>query len=440
MKFKLTCQSGNVFYYDNVQNVFYDRYKNYLPLDSFVESLPYHQKIEYFNERSYIFSDRKPEIKRGVNLPQLYHVKFQFGLNCNYKCLYCSQRICGIQPKERIDLDSLKKKILNSPLDWGKIRTIELWGGEPLVYWKFFKELVEFFRHETDFKGYFHTTTNAELFDDEKCQFFHDNDVKAMFSHDGVNHKYTRNVNDWLDNDKIRNAVINFFYPNGKLENNGTIHAVFAPMFNTNIFDSLELFYNKIAPNAPITLNTGMRCDGTNQYLMAHFDPEKVESCKKSWFDVLTATPDNKYYGMLDGTRKMIWRDINCLVYGRLAASYVHNCPTKSKENLTFDMQGRYIPCHGSSFAQGLSSGDIEHLNECVDFGFKSMHHRQYCTTCPIIQCCGGPCGFISDRDALYFCKSTKWNHETVFKAEFYILTHELIETFEPTSDEGFYD
>lgn len=441
MKFKLTCQSGNVLYYDNIQNIFYDCFKNYLPLDSLIASLPYHRKVEYFDERSYIFEDRIPSRSRGVNMNQLHHVKFQFGLNCNYKCLYCSQRICGTPPKEHIDLDGLKEKILASPLDWSQVNAIELWGGEPLVYWKFFKELVEFFRYETDFNGYFHTTTNAELFDDEKCRFFLDNKIKVMFSHDGVNHKYTRNINDWLDNEKIRTAVKNFLYDeNGTFRNNGSIHAVFAPMFNTNLFDSLDLFAEKIAPDAPICLNTGMRCDGTNQYLMAHFDPEKVESCKKSWFEVLTTGPESKYYKMLAGTRMLLWRDINCLMYGRLAGSYVHNCPTKSKHNLTFDMQGRYIPCHGSSFSQGLSSGDITDLDSCLDFGFTSMHHRKYCPTCPIIQCCGGPCGFISDRDSLYFCKSTYWNHETVFKAEIYLLTNEYITKIEPTENKGFYD
>lgn len=428
MKYQLLTDKGNIYYYDNYQNIFYDKFGNYLNLKARDEALPFYHYSDNFKDIAYRFEDRIPGKERYVDLNNLFHVKFQLGLNCNYKCLYCSQRICGQQEVKPIDIERFKSLCRQSKLDWPNIKAIEFWGGEPFVYWKYVKDLPKFFREELGFNGFFHITTNVALYDNEKSDWSFENNVHYMFSHDGVNHKAQRSEEDWLDDNHkcqlVRERLKDSPY--------SSVHAVFAPMNDTNLWHTMELFKKRLGDRATILMNTGMRCDSTNQYLMAEFTPEKVESLKKYWFEIMTQCFDlsNTYYKMMGAIRYYVKERIERMINSRTAGSFVHNCPTKSRHSLVFTMDGQYIPCHGSSLEQGLSAGDILHLDQCRDFGYTSVHHRTLCKDCPFITQCGGPCGFYNDRSVLYFCKSTIWNHETTFKACFYMLTGEYIEQF----------
>ena len=68
---------------------------------------------------------------------QVRVLKIQLGLSCNYSCDYCSQRFIE-RPKEtsKKDIDDFMAKMENLTFDEEQGLKIEMWGGEPFVYWK----------------------------------------------------------------------------------------------------------------------------------------------------------------------------------------------------------------------------------------------------------------------------------------------------------------
>ena len=92
------------------------------------------QYISCKNHRTQVFSDNKSK--------DLYDLRIQLGLRCNMHCRYCAQSDRALEkacwgPK---DVPAFIAKLKAGNVNVTGV--IELWGGEPFVYWKTIKNLV----------------------------------------------------------------------------------------------------------------------------------------------------------------------------------------------------------------------------------------------------------------------------------------------------------
>lgn len=128
-------------------------------------------------------------------------VKIQLGLACNYDCSFCSQ--AGHRhASSTLDVEALLRRLENALL--GPPEEIELWGGEPLVYWKVLRVLVFELRRLFPLSR-LSIVTNGALLDEEKARFFVRHRVTVCLSHEGSAQKALRGENP-LDSLKVRHA------------------------------------------------------------------------------------------------------------------------------------------------------------------------------------------------------------------------------------------
>ncbi len=90
----------------------------------------------------------KTTLTKSRNLASL---RIQMGMKCNYSCQYCKQASHG-KYDAQTDLADAKKFIRNFDAICTTNRdepiNIQLWGGEPLLYWPVMTLLGEFLRGE----------------------------------------------------------------------------------------------------------------------------------------------------------------------------------------------------------------------------------------------------------------------------------------------------
>lgn len=102
--------------------------------------------------------------------PIPYTIRVFAGRDCNYRCKYCLQRGNRCNPEPSMSRRDLVKHILRV-VDDRPIYAINLWGGEPFLYFEQMQEFVSLFRELAPHKEIrFTTSTN--------CSFLKDNSIR----------------------------------------------------------------------------------------------------------------------------------------------------------------------------------------------------------------------------------------------------------------------
>ena len=415
MIFKILGEQGSIWYYDNQTNTVYDSLNNPIDICCLKSVEPYlidFNKREDIPLRYWKNNKRSYNEKYYANLIGVKNLKIQLGLACNYNCLYCSQRHLP-QDVKKIDVDSFFAKLEQFPIDWTSLKTVEFWGGEPLVYWKIIPTIASKIR-EFGFTGWFHLTTNTSLFSEEVYNWAVNNNVDFCFSHDGVNHKEYRSKDDWLDDPDILDRVLRY---HKQFPTHTRIECVNGPYTDDNIKETLQLFRDKLGDDFDILFHFGIRLDNYSRFLLAKYDVKRKKQVKDSMFDVFTESIDSgSYLNQLAGTIENRTKNIRCFMYRRLPASYQSKCPTLSKNVATIDIQGNWVLCHQST-AGWFSQRTIDNIESCYTTHIKSIHEMEDCAKCPYIQTCGSKCSMYNKKEELVDCKSTKWVVEATFEA-----------------------
>ena len=411
---------NNIWFYDAITNKILDKNQKviYLPniVDHYLLFYKYRKSTYYSDDNMYFFQkDFEPDIKNITDLV------IQLGLNCNLKCIYCSQNFCTPDLPSKSDIDYFCQLLLKSKINWKNIQCIQLWGGEPLVYWKALIKIVTFIRENIrKFKGHFHITTNGILLDKKKLDFFLKYNVKIQLSHDGVNHEVQRLTPDPLKDQKFV-ELMNWFLAENWM---GDINITFGPINNPNLLDSLQYFKSKL-PNVQICCRSALRCDSTNKHLLFQYSSDNLKIAKESYYRVLTLQPKDELFYTTYPTRYRLYELCRHFIFNRNPVNILFNCPSKQRKELCFNLKGEYIPCHGSTKSMGFSLGSLDKLDICKDINFIYFKDRPMCHGCLYTQVCQGPCGMYKNIDALIHCKSTKWAWEAWFEAVWFTLFKE---------------
>jgi uncharacterized protein len=310
-------------------------------------------------------------------------LKIQLGLSCNYACSYCSQafQIADATVSKLADVEHFLTQ-LDSWIS-GAPEKIELWGGEPFLYWAKIKRLVPALAARFP-RAAFSIVTNGSLLDREKLDFIAAHDVAITISHDGPG-QHLRGPDPFDDPEKRRwieallaerpgrtgfNAVLT--RENHDLK---ALKAWFAEQVGPDIFVGLEGVVNVY--DAATAIGTG------------RFEPAELNSLTWSIFEALVEDPNalgigerlNDFYASLQRQRPI--------------EALGQKCGMDSPDAIAVDLRGNVMTCQNTG-AKGAHK--IGHIADFDTIALDTATHfafRPECMSCPVVQLCKGACMFL---------------------------------------------
>jgi uncharacterized protein len=310
-------------------------------------------------------------------------LKIQLGLSCNYACSYCSQafQIADATVSKLSDVEhfltELDGWIAQAP------EKIELWGGEPFLYWTKIKRLIPALAARFPTAA-FSIITNGSLLDREKLDFIAVHDIAITISHDGPGH-HLRGPDPLDDPEKRRwieallaerpgRTGINAVLTRGNHDLKA-LKAWFAEKVGPDIFVGLEGVVNVY--DAATAIGTG------------RFEPTELNSLTWSIFDALVEDPNafglgeriNEFYTSIQRRRPI--------------DALGQKCGMDSPDAIAVDLRGNVMTCQNTG-AKGVHK--IGHVADFDRIALGTATHfafREECMSCPVVQLCKGSCMFL---------------------------------------------
>jgi len=310
-------------------------------------------------------------------------LKIQLGLSCNYACSYCSQafQIADSTVSKLADVEhfltELDGWITNAP------EKIELWGGEPFLYWAKIKRLIPALAARFP-KAAFSIITNGSLLDREKLDFIVAHDIAITISHDGPG-QHLRGPDPFDDPEKrcwieallAERPQATSFNAVLTRENHDlrALTAWFAETVGPDIFVGLE---------GVVNVYDAATANGTGR-----FEPAELNSLTWSIFEALVEDPNafglgeriNEFYASIQRRRPI--------------EALGQKCGMDSPDSIAVDLHGNVMTCQNTG-AKGVHK--IGHVADFDAIALDTATHfafREECMSCPVIQLCKGSCMFL---------------------------------------------
>ena len=291
-------------------------------------------------------------------------IKILLGHACNYSCTYCMQKDIG-DPSERpknIMVNDMLKNV-REHLDISELERVELWGGEPFLYWKDMVSLMIFFDREGIEFG---ITTNGSALRDKHVEFFKGlkGRVLISISHDGRMQGALRG-SDPLES----NSVISTLKALDELPN--VQYGFLCSLTNTNfnLFEINDFFRDKIIEHDLKTNSLSFSLGRTYQEKL-EYEPSESLGC-----NIITTDQSSKelpksesFTHVIHGENLELFREILAEYleqhYLQMLDSYVDGAPTifgkSAKETplLLCDIYESTIPYSVIEYMQNVLQGN----------------------------------------------------------------------------------
>lgn len=426
--------------YDPILGRFYEATDEPIDLLTYPSASPYtlsakgsrDYSSEYAQNHTQTLDSTHYEAEHRPNLNKINLLDIMLGMKCNYRCKYCLQN----EQRESVEFEpkAFAESLRKSHIDFRRIRSVRIWGGEPLVYWKRFVELVKLLRIDFDYRGKIWTISNGSLFNQEKCSFCLEHQVAVMFSHDGTAQKVLRNERDYLDDLNIREAVkrqlmtgLRHLDYRKNFSTTGGILMVLGP-YNTDIKASIDYVEKRLFPDFPSKIATVFKADKRSADILNAYGKEGLQTLKKNLLEGMRLDPSDRYYCYFYNMRRFRDTVIRHLIYGLPFATFRGRCPSYlSAERLAFDTQGRIMVCYADSPLSPHNHGTIDDLANCR-WDLKSIHDRKLCRDCPYVAACMGGCPMLDDENHEIRCRSMMPYNQALFESAYEILFNDRIE------------
>lgn len=329
-------------------------------------------------------------------------LRIQLGLACNYSCSFCSQgpHIGRDQP---LDLGAILGAVDRALL--GHPEEIELWGGEPLVYWKSLRYLIPDLRERFPVSK-ISLVSNGALLDEDKAEFLARHKVSVCISHEG-DAQVTLRGDDPFSRDGVIRAC-RLLNDAGLLE----INSLFSEV-ETSPQGIVDAISSRLGFSAPVTsidvprvYNEGSALsDDTRKRILSNI----LKEC---------AGPD---------VRVQFFEDKISTVRQSLTAHRISlvSCAGSDPDTLTVASDGAVILCQNT--ALDYTIGYLNRLGD-AEAADPSYETNPKCPSCPALPSCLGSCLYLSGRQLEATCTNAFALHVglvslAVFRDTGYILT-----------------
>ena len=358
-------------------------------------------------------------------------VKIQMGLKCNYACSYCNQAsqvpnsIQG-NPQDAHDwLDNLDNWFKG---DGNKVRW-EFWGGEPLVYIKVLRVLVEGLRKRFP-KAEFNMITNASMMTEEIVDWLVEMGMQVGISHDG--HVYDQQRGDDILKDPKIAKVVRYAYdklfPLGRIGFNCvlTVKNYSFKKVRKHIGDLIGISEYDI----PLTSEEIMLPYDSGGMMLSPTLPHE----QREMLDVLFEETSSgglmgvsTVYDKLDDFFKS-------LIYKRPSKSMGQKCGMDDPKTIAVDLKNNVMTCQNTN--SQLEKHNIGSTDNISAIEMKLNHHhttRAECVRCPVVQMCKGACLFLENQYWEKACDVSYHYNTALFATAIFILTGGLLIEIEGT-------
>lgn len=423
-KFKLT-QSQKTIYYDIDQNALYNDSGTLL-------ALPPEQDASFYEEAKLIHGTRKKNNKPVA-------LRILFGQACNYSCGYCMQKDLG-NPDERPQNKDLQPFIdsLEKYLDLENLERVELWGGEPFLYWKDIMPVMQYL----DKKGRnFFISTNGSPLRQKHVDFFASLEatVALGISHDGPGQEELRGEDIFIK-ESVADAIKNIdaLYPKVQYSFNTVVSRTNYDLFKINdyfkaVSDKLEL------KNPRLSFTLGKIYDETNSINSTDhvINADEYKGFKEIANAYAEACIEQfKKHGksknlpllqsnIFDGTTGILGYALS--MRHQVPVTLTSSCGADAADVLSIDIQGNVRLCPHTS--EKYIAGRIENLKSVriiqIDLDRKSGH----CSDCSVRRLCKSSCP-IKFPDAVFLqnCRIEKIWYGAIQNASLKLIFGEPVE------------
>jgi len=340
-------------------------------------------------------------------------LKIILGHACNYDCSYCLQKDLG-NPKERNKNENLPSffKSVEKNLDLSNLGQIQLWGGEPLLYWKDCVEIIDRYDRE-GLKVLL--VTNGSILRDKHIEYINKLKctVNIVISHDGPGHKELRGV-DPLEKKRTIDTL--------KLADKLGVQYNFSSVITSSNYDTRKIedwFYNKMiehgldcrglamAVGTSYDMELGGAEGGMPEYVIQGdqlevFDKSFRESLERQYqymiskgFDEnqipISAKDESKrdlmsvgYFDFLDAESVI---DMAFRIASSMPVTKTSNCGANRSDVLTVDLNNTIKPCAHTDGR--FDSGTIDNIDNVK---LRKIVERTPCHECRVFSLCKGGC------------------------------------------------
>jgi uncharacterized protein len=361
--------------------------------------------IELDYENNLFYSQDVPLTKHNDLVVESYDykirnpkkIKIVLGHGCNYRCVYCLQDDLSSKShfKEFSVVDDIKRN-----LDFTQLERIELWGGEPLLYWDKIKKIIEAFDRP---KLVWSMVTNGTLLTPEIVNYLNglQGDVAIAISHDAKKQQELRGSEFLHTKEKVFE----------KLNNNKKINYTFTVTLSNNNYDLFEIndFFKQFITFydlAPIKLNFSL-VEGYDEKSAAYviqgdnlpkFSKIVNRFVEENIDDLLSKRTDrfliNSIVHSLDDI-KSVMGYLNFIKNPAVIKSNV-KCDLDKNTDFSFDINGKVRACQ--NVGEDLILGSLDEI-EKVRLKPEWLIKKDKCKDCHVNALCGGGCPYIKNTE-----------------------------------------
>lgn len=424
MKFRIlaerNAQDQKYFVYDNETNTLSTE-------DGFVLEYPQPNGGEN-RSIAKTFSRDDPLLKSQL----VTHLKIQLGLSCNYACDYCSQRFVERAPEtSKKDIDAFMAKLEHLQFDEEKGLQIEMWGGEPLVYWKTLQPLTEALKQK--FAGWkkqpkFLMITNGSLLKDEICDWLYDNNFSVAISHDAMG-QFVRGP-DPFDEPGKKDIILNFYRRmRGRMSFNSMLTA---KSFSRK---AISDWFRELTGEAYVPLGEGGLIDAYDEGGEANSLQTKAqhfEFRRTAFNDIYSTQGDIGFGGILQKIDHFTHSVLNHIPADTLG----QKCGMDDEHTIAIDLRGDVITCQNVSGVEIGMNGENHksgNITEIEAVRIKTATHwrnRPDCSNCMVVHLCKGACMFLEGAHWETSCDHSFSDNVAFFALSFEKITNGYIPVY----------
>lgn len=325
-------------------------------------------------------------------------LKIQLGLSCNYSCEYCSQRFVERAPEtSKKDVDVFMAKIESLRFSEKTGLKIELWGGEPFVYWKTIKPLVARLKERLPYAR-FSVITNGSILTEEICYWLMVNDFSVAISHDGPGQAIRGP--DPFDDPKQRKIILDFWRVMHRMR-----RISFNAMLTAGNYSRAEIhkWFVDLTGDPTVALGEGGFVDAYDEGGMANLMDTKAKHFqfrKTAFNDIYSSGGDVGFVGIvgkIDAFTKSV------LAHSP-ATSLGQKCGMDMENVVAVDLRGNVVTCQNVSAAATSHNGESHHAGNIEDMDSVRIttathwRNRAECSGCPVLHICKGSCMYIEGK------------------------------------------
>lgn len=413
-KFKIE-RTGEYFYYCNYDNGIYDADMN-----------PISEVTEPDDQWRAAIAETRNRTGKS-NSP--FWIRLLLGHACNYSCDYCLQKDIG-NPDERSKITTTEKIIEQiDKLDLSNLDKIDLWGGEPFLYWKSIMPIMQHF----DRPGLtWFISTNGTTLLPKHIDFFKKlkSNVEIGLSHDGPAHERLRGT-EYLDKKvEILRAIQES--SNIKFSFNCVITKT-----NYDLFEINNFFVNYVEQNelsldkSAVTYIIGRNHDYENYHNSANhvIGGESLDACKKILDKFMDACIEqfvdrSADYKLLKNN--MFTGNMGVLPYiqtlkKQVLPTITTTCGADDARVLSIDMNGNVRTC--PHVDESFISGHIDDLKNVKLKNLDLSRYEKHCGSCEVYRLCKSNCPIEVPDEVFYSnCAIEKVWYRAVQTAAFKVL------------------